>query len=165
MEHAKAGFVYTIETIRDGEVIDTEVVHNLIPYEGINYLLDAGLKGATPYTNWYIGLYEGNYTPTPNDTMATFPAAATELTAYAETQREPLVLGATAMGAADNMASKAEFTGTTDGKRAMGGFVASTPAKGASTGVLISAVKFSSPKPIDAGTILRVTAGFSIASI
>lgn len=161
---AKAGFVYTIETIKDGKVIDREVVHNLLPIEGINYLISTGLKGGAAFGAWYIGLFEGAYTPVPGDTAATFPTAATELTAYSESTRRALTLGTVAAGAADNQASKGTFTGTTNGKIVQGGFVASAPAKGATTGVLISAVRFSSPKHLDSGTVLLVTAGFSIVS-
>lgn len=161
---AKAGFTYTLETIKNGKVIDREVVHNLLPIEGLNYLIGAGLKAASPYTTWYVGLFEGAYTPVPGDTMAAFPAAATELTAYEESTRRTLVLGAIADGTVDNLASKAEFTGTTDGKQAAGGFIASSPTKGATSGVLISAVRFTSPKALDDGTVLRVTGGFAITS-
>lgn len=164
MEHAKAGFVYTIETIRDGEVVDTEVVHNLIPTEGLNYLLNAALKGGTPVAAWYVGIFEGDYTPVAGDTMATFPTAATESTAYSEAQRRPLVLGATTAGATDNTASKAEFTGNAAGKVIYGGFVASQPAKGATSGVLVSAVRFAAAKNLGVGDILRVTAGFALSS-
>jgi hypothetical protein len=165
MEHATAGFEYLIETIKDGVVIDSEVVHNLIPTEGINYLINAGMKGATAVSSWYIGLYEGSYTPVAGDTASTFPAAATELTAYSEAARQALVLGTVAAGSVDNTASRAQFTGTTNGKLVRGGFVTSAPTKGAATGTLISAVQFSSPKALDLGTILRVTAGFSITSV
>lgn len=164
MEHAKAGFIWTIEAIKDGVVVDKETIHNLIPVEGINYLISAGLKGGTPITNWYVGLYEGAYTPVPGDTAAAFTTAATELTAYSETTRQALTLGAVANGTSDNTASLAAFTGTTNGKLAQGGFISSAPTKGAASGTLISAVKFSSPKSFDAGTILRVTAGFAISS-
>ena len=164
MEHAKAGFTYTLETVKNGQVIDKEVVHNLIPVEGINYLINTGLKAGAAFPAFYVGLFEGAYTPLPADTMATFPAAATELVAYAETTRRALVLGAVSAGAVDNVASKAEFTGTTNGKLAHGGFICSAPAKGAATGVLISAVRFTSPKTLDAGTVLRVTGGFQITS-
>lgn len=164
MEHAKAGFVYTVETIRNGEVVDTEVIHNLIPTEGINYLIGAGLKGATPVTSWYVGLFEGDYSPVAGDTMATFPGNATECTAYVETARPALTLGTVSGGTVDNTASKAEFTGNATGKLVKGGFISSVPTKGATTGVLVSAVRFTTPKSLDAGSTLRVTAGFSIFS-
>lgn len=164
MDHAKAGFTYLIETIKDGVVIDSETVHNLIPTEGINYLISTGLKGGAAITSWYVGLYEGAYTPIAGDTAATFPAAATESTAYAETARQALTLGTVSGGSVDNSASLAQFTGNTNGKVIQGGFIVSAPTKGAATGTLISAVKFSSPKPFDAGIILRVSAGFQITS-
>lgn len=160
----KAGFLLTVESLKDGVVVGREVVHNLIPIEGINYLIAAGLKGVAPYPSWYIGIYEGNYTPVPADTMAAFPQSATESSAYVEGQRQPLVLGAPSLGAADNSNSMAVFTGNTTGKFIQGGFISSTPAIGASAGVLISAVRFSSPKNFDAGNVLRITAAFSISS-
>jgi hypothetical protein len=164
MDYAKAGFTYLIEAVKDGVVVDSEVCHNLIPIEGINYLINAGLKGGTAYSSWYVGLFSGTYAPLTTDTAASFATAATELTTYAETNRVALTLGTVASGTADNTASLAQFTSNTNGLYARGGFISSAPTKGALTGVLISAVAFSSPKAFDSGTILRVTAGFSIAS-
>ena len=75
----RAGFDYLIEIVdRDGNVRDTERVHNLMPGEGLNYVLGAALKGAAQITSFYVGLYEGNYTPVAGDTAATFPVSATE---------------------------------------------------------------------------------------
>ena len=164
MEHAQAGFTWTIDVIKDGVVVDSETQHNLIPVEGINYLISAGLKGGTPLTSWYIAPFSGTYTPVPTDTAATFPAAATELTTYAETARQALVLGTVAAGQADNSASTAVFTSNANGVTVKGGFITSAATKGAATGTLISAVQFSSPKAFDSGTILRITAGFAITS-
>lgn len=164
-EQLRVGFVWTLETIKQGVVVDRERVHNLVPEEGLHYLINAGLRNGTPFANWYIGIYEGNYVPVPGDTAATFIAAATELTAYSETTRRPLTLAAPVGGATDNSAARAEFTGTTNGKQALGGFIISTATKGAASGVLASAVRFPSPRPLDAGTILRATAGFSFVSI
>lgn len=161
---AHFGFTYTVETIKDGKVIDREVVKNLIPIEGLNHIGDVALNGATQITTWYVGLFEGAYTPTPSDVMATFPTAATECTAYTG-DRKALDLAAFSGGAADNQANRAEFVGTTDGKLVQGGFVSSSPTKGATTGVLISAVRFPSPKTLDNGTTLRVTAAFNSASV
>lgn len=167
MNGINLGFTWHIERVRlsDGAVLDSEVAHNLVPVEGLNHIISVALKNGVPFANFYVGLYEGAYTPVPTDKATTFPAAATELTAYEQTTRQPLVLGTVDNGTVDNVAAKAEFTGTTNGKFAQGGFISSAPTKGAATGVLISAVKFPSPKPLDAGTILRVTAGFSAISI
>ncbi len=161
---ARGGFEYVVETVRNGQVVGIETVHNLLPTEGVNYLIDAALKAGTAYPKWYMGLFEGAYTPVPEDTMSTFPGAAAELLTYSQIQRPGIVFGGTARGGVDNSGSKAEFTGSVDGKLVRGGFICSAPAKGATTGVLLSAVRFYSPKTLDAGTILRVTGGFSITS-
>jgi hypothetical protein len=158
----RIGLTYLIETIRDGEVVAVERVHNLMPNEGIAHMLAATFKGAAQVTTWYLGLYEGNYTPNANDTAATFTAAATECTTYSEATRPAWVEGA-ATTTIDNAASKAEFTSTAD-KTVYGGFLSSNPTKGAASGVLGSAVKFNSPKFFGTGTVLRVTAGFTFAS-
>ncbi len=164
MEQTKASFHYTIETVKDGVVIDTDKVFNLIPHEGLNYIINTALRNGVPFPDFYVGLYEGNYTPAPGDTMASFPLAATETSAYAEASRPTMELGVPLNGTATNVANKAEFTGVTNGRSAQGGFISSSPSKGSSSGVLVSAVRFTSPRPLDAGTVLRVTCGFSIVS-
>lgn len=161
---AGAGFNYVIEVVdRFGHVSQREEVHNLIPLEGLNHVMNVLLKAATQVPTWYIALYEGNYTPDTNTTAATFPAAATECTAYTPTSRVEFVEGTVAAGAADNSASRAEFTFTA-AKTIYGGVITSAAAKGATTGVLISAVRFASPKVLDVGSTLRVTAGLSLVS-
>jgi len=162
---ARAGWVWTIEASEDGKVINTQKVHNLFPIEGLNNMLGVWLKGVTQPSNFYVGLFEGNYTPVPGDTAAGFPAAATELTTYDETTRVLLELGDVAAGAVDNSADRAVFTGSTNGKSVTGGFITTAPAKGATTGVLASAVRFSSPQSFNDGTILRVTCSFQIVSL
>lgn len=165
MTKLAAGFTYTFDTLKNGILVAREVHHNLVPIEGLNYLLSVGFKAGVAYPNFYMGLYEGAYTPVPGDTAATFPAAATELVAYAEATRLPLDFGAVAAGSMDNSANRVEFTGTTNGKQVRGGFISSSPTKGSATGILVSAVQFPSPKPLDAGAVLRATAAFSIVSL
>jgi hypothetical protein len=162
-QHIEAGVVYEVELVRKGQVIARERVHNLMPTEGLNHLISVGVKGGTQIGTWYIGLFEGNYTPLATDTAAAFPAAATECTAYDETTREEFVDGAAAAGAVNNSASKAEFT-LNASKTLYGAFMASAPAKGATTGVLLSAARFASPKAGEAGDIIRVTGGLTLAN-
>lgn len=159
----KAGFRYLVEVVKDGVVIDSEVADNLMPTEGLNHMLGVTIKSVAAAPTWYIGLYEGNYTPVLTDTAALFPAAATETVAYSEATRVEFVEGAVAAGAVDNSASKAEFTFTAN-KTVYGGFISSASAKGGVTGALLSAVRFASPKVLEIGAILRVTAGFTLAS-
>lgn len=161
---AVAGFRYLVETIdKDGIVIESEVVDNLIPTEGINHILSVAFKGSSQVTTWYLGLFEANYTPAIGDTAATLPGLATESTAYTSGTRVAWVSGAVAGGSVDNVASRAEFTANAT-KTIYGGFLSSSPAKGAATGVLTSIVRFASPRVLDSGSILRVTAGLTITS-
>ena len=163
-ETIRPGFTYLIEHVRNGEVIDQEVTHNLVPIEGLNHFAGVALKGVTPVSTWYIGLYEGNYTPQLSDTAASLPGNATEVTAYDEATRVALVLGSVSGGAVSNAASPAEFTASAT-KTIRGGFISSASGKGATTGVLASVIKFTTPKALDDGDVLRVTAGFTFASI
>jgi hypothetical protein len=161
--HGRIGFRYVFEHIRDGVVIDTEIVDNIIPAEGIAYILNAAVNGGAQFTSWYIGIFEANYTPLTGDTMATFPASSTESTAYDEAARVPLVDGALASGLWSNAASPAEFTMNAP-KTIYGGFITSGSVKAGTTGVLLSAVKAGTSKPVIAGDVLKVTAGITLSS-
>lgn len=161
----RAGFDYLIEIVdREGRVRDTERVHNIMPTEGLNYTLAAALKGGAQIIAFSVGLYEGNYTPVATDTATNFPVNATESIAYAELTRVALTLGTVIGGSVDNSAARAEFTANAT-KTFHGGFISSSNAKGSVSGVLVSAVRFSSPKQLVAGEVLRVTAGFVLLSV
>lgn len=137
----------------------------MIPVEGLNYLWSAALKAGTQYPNLYVGLFKGDYTPQPGDTMATFPGLATEQILYSETARVPLLLGSVALGAVDNEDNVATFTGTTATEMATGGFISTSPTKGSTTGVLIAAVRFPSPLPLGVGNRVEITAPFTAISV
>mgnify|MGYP003515663090 CR=1 FL=1 len=53
------------------------------------------------------------------------------------------------------------FTGS---KTVYGGFMTSAPAKGATTGALVSIVRFPSPRVLDPDSVLRVTAGIVLTT-
>jgi hypothetical protein len=163
----KAGFVYLIQVFNpDGteDPAQREIVKNLMPTEGINHMLDVLLKNGVNVPTWYIGLYANNYTPIAGDTMATFPGTAGEITGtYDEATRVEWVEGAIAGGAVDNTASPAEFTFNAN-QTVRGGFMSSVSTKGGTSGFLISAVKFASPKNMTADGVLRVSGGFTVIS-
>ena len=164
-ETQSVGFEYTVEVLdKDGNVTDREVVHNIMPIEGIHHVLNTVLKGGAQVAQWHIGLYESAHTPTPNDIMATFPTQAVETTEYVSTTRMPFTPGTLTAGSVDNSANSAEFDFTTT-KLIYGGFLSSSSAKGSTSGVLLSAVRFGSPKSVDSSSTLRVTAGFTMASL
>lgn len=164
-ENSQLGFEYTIEVVdKDGNVTDREVIHNLMPLEGIHHVLGTVLKSGTQVTLWYIGLFQAAYTPTTNDVMSTFPALATEATDYTSSTRIAFEPGTISAGSVDNVGNEAEFAFTTT-RTIYGGFIGSSSAKGSTSGVLLSAVRFGSPKSVDASSTLRVTAGFTMASM
>lgn len=163
-EDIRSGFLWEIELVApDGTVLEREVVKNLVPTEGLNHFASVLFKGGTPNATWYVGLFEGNYTPIAGATAATIAAASTETTAYDEATRVEWVEGTVASGALDNTASKAEFTFNAN-KTIYGGFLVSSSTKAGTTGVLASLVRFSSPKTPEAGAVLRVTAGLAFTS-
>lgn len=157
------GLLWVVEEVdrRTGAVRSREIIHNLMPTEGWNYLLNVGMKGSAQITNWYTGIYEGNYTPTVADTAAGIAAASTECTTYAESTRQVWTGGTVSGGSVSNSASTANFTSTSN-KTIYGGFVVSASAKGATTGTLISVVRFSTSKNFDTNTVLRVTAPITL---
>ena len=162
---AEAGLIWTLRlTHADGRVED-EVVHNLIPQEGLTLQQGNTFLGTGQVTSWFIALYEGNYTPVSTLTAATFVAAATETTAYTSSTRIAFVPAAVSPGAIDNSASPANFVfnSVTD-KIIYGGVITSSSVKGSGSGVLISAVRFASPKTCENGATLQVIAGNSLIS-
>lgn len=164
MDNTHVGFEYLVETFKDGELVDSFTVHNLMPTEGVNAMLNTMFKSASQVGTWYIGLYEGNYTPVIGDTAATFPGAATETTAYIAATRVAWVPGTPSAGILDNSASKAEFD-MNAAKTIYGAFMSSASAKGATSGVLVSAVRFPSPRVLDSDSILKITAGITLTSV
>lgn len=161
---AGVGITYDIEQVRAGAVIDAFQFHNLIPAEGLNHVTGVVLKGVPQVSSWFIGLFEGNYTPTPSDTAASFSGTAVECFSYLPATRAALVAGAVVGGTVDNTASRAEFTFTAD-KTIYGAFVTPSSAKGGLVGPLLSAGRFAAPKNVSTGDVLRVTASFTAASV
>lgn len=182
----KGGFKYNIEHIRsvermkamglsieglerkdfegvDSVVLSTEDVTNLIPTEGLNYILGAALTGVSQISAWYIALFEADYTPVAGITAASFTADSTESTAYDEATRVAWTAGSIAAGAVSNTASKAVFTMNTT-KTIYGIGQLSASAKSATTGTLVSAARFASSKAVVDNDILNVTSSFTLTS-
>jgi hypothetical protein len=182
----KGGFKYNLEHIRsvermqamglsidgherkmyngvDSVVLSTEDVTNLIPTEGLNYVLGAALTGVSPISSWYIALFEGDYTPVAGVTAASFPGAATECTAYDESTRQAWTPGAVAAGSVNNSASKAVFTMNAT-KTVYGLAQTSQSAKSSTSGTLVSVARFASAKSVVDDDILNVTSTLTMTS-
>lgn len=152
----KCGFVYTVEALdKDGNLLERERVHNVMPVEVLNYIVSAAFKQGPQFGQWYAGLYQGSYAPTGQEEMATFPSMAQEFTGYEGAGRPAIVFGPVANGRVDNMASPIELTFTQD-VEVRGGFVTNGSGKGSTSGLCASVVRFSSPKRPGVGGVLRI---------
>jgi hypothetical protein len=158
------GGVFQGQIVRDGKVIDEFEDHNLVVNEGLNHLLDVLLHGSTQVTTWYLGVFEGNYTPVATVTAATITSASTECTAYDETTRQQYNEAAASSQSTTNSANKATFTFNAT-KTVYGAFLASASAKSATTGTLFSAAAFSSSKSVVSGDQLLLTYTFTASSV
>ena len=166
MEIYKPGFVYTVEHIGvDGKIKSVEKVHNLMPTVALDYILNASFKGGSQYSTFYLSVFTANYTPQASDTMTTFIASCSEDTTYTTsgTNRLTLTLPAVVGSAITTSASPNEFA-YTGAATIRGGFITTGLTRGATAGLLVSAVLFSSAKVLAAGESLRVPIGFALVS-
>lgn len=166
---AAAGFRgnYHFEHVRDGIVIDEWDESNLIPLEGLNFILNVLTQAATTKVNtWYVGLGVGDYTVAATDTGANIVGAgrADETSLYAEAARQALVLPASTAASLTNTASKAVFTANAT-VVVTNAFVVSTSPKADATGTLLSSLKLTVAKTLEAAEELRVTFTLSAASV
>lgn len=142
---------------------------NLLPDEGLIYLLTAGLRNASRYSNWFLSLFAANYTPLANLTAASYPATASEITSqtegYTETTRRGWTTADPTTPAMDNLASKAAFTIATAGSLVVNGAALhSESAKGATTGKLVSATKFAQQRTLYNTDVFNVAYRVQLAS-
>lgn len=158
------GGVFTVEHMRDGELIDTWQAPNIVTNEGLNHTLNVLLNGGTQVGTWYIGLFEGNYTPVSTVTAATITAASTECIAYDETVRQTYVEAVATAQVTTNTASKATFTMNAT-KTIYGAFLVSASAKSATSGTLLAAAPFSASKAVVATDQLLVTYAITASSV
>lgn len=151
-------FDYELMRLRKGrrELVDKWSSHNLVVNEGLNHMLDVVLHNGTQVTTWYVGVFEGNYTPVAGDTAATFPTNATECTAYDEATRQAYNEAAPSSQSITNSASKATFTFNAS-KTIYGGFLSSVSTKGGTTGTLMAADRAATSKLVVAADQLLVT--------
>jgi hypothetical protein len=128
---------------------------NLLPDEGLLYMLTVGLYNGAKVPTWYLSLYAANYTPLPGLTAASYPATASEITSgtegYTEATRQIWLPSAPTPSpvAIDNVANQTLFTiATASSLTVNGAALMSEPTKGAITGTLVSATKFNAPRTL-----------------
>jgi hypothetical protein len=145
-------------------VIDEFEVENLVVNEGLNDLLNVYFNSGTQKPSWYMGLFEGNYTPVATDTAAGIASAATESSAYASATRPAWTPASPASQSITNAASRASFVFNAT-KTIYGAFLISNNTKGGTAGVLFSASRFASAKNVASADELLLTYAFSASSV
>lgn len=161
--HTKAGFVYRLKLVdAHGNAIHSDTASNLIPSEGLDHMQSILFAGDTAPATLYVGLYKGNYTPTPDVTAATIAGLAQEFTSYAAVARPAIAFGPVAGGyVATSTEVEFDFTGSAS---IYGGFVSTSSVKDGTSGVLWSAARFPSPKPASADLKMMLSIGFMLVS-
>jgi predicted RecA/RadA family phage recombinase len=124
-----------------------EHFHNKVVNGGLTYLLSAGIANGTKIGTWYLAPFKGNVTPLASWTAANFTANSTELTEYDESTRQTFVTPGASAQNVNNTASPAVITINAT-VTAYGAALISNSAKSGTTGTLLSAGLFSTPKAL-----------------
>jgi hypothetical protein len=159
----RVGGVFNGQIVRNGEVIDEFDCQNLVVNEGLNSLLDVYLGGDSAIPTWYLGLFQGNYTPVATITAANIAATATECVDYDEANRPTFTPANAGSQSITNSASRAAFTFNAT-RTIYGAFLVSSSVKNGTAGVLFSAARFGTAKNVVDDDQLLLTYSFSAAS-
>ncbi len=156
------GFTYTPEIVYpDGRIETGPPVCNLIPQDGIDFLMGMVRATTSPIANWYLFLYEGNYVPAADADSSILQTTIQESLAYDEATRPLWNNDYDGIGVADNAANRAIFTFNAT-KTIYGAGICSVAAKGSASGLLLSVARFSSPKITEPGAEFRLTGGLTL---
>jgi len=155
-QNLSVGGVFSHEVIRAGRSMGLLHDHNKIVNEGLNDLLQTYLGNGTQIPTWYVGIFEGNYTPVAGDAAASIATNSTESIAYDEATRPEWVDAAAAAQSISNTASKAVFTINAT-KTIYGALLVSTSTKAGAVGKLFSASRFATSRSVVAADQLLIT--------
>ena len=155
----RAKGIYTI--FIDGKEVGQ--YENLVPDEGLIYLLKSGVLGQSQISNWYIALFSGNVNPSSNWTASNFASVASGIISstegYSETSRPQWMPNSTTPTSPtiSNSNSLATFSIVCSSSiNIAGAALLSSPTKGGTTGVLLSAVRYNSPHTLNNGSSFQV---------
>ena len=146
------------DRINGGEWTRTE---NLIPTEGLAHILNVAL-GTTPKpASYHLALFSAAAQPSANWTAASFASTASEIVSmtegYSAATRPTWTPTNTSTNSIDNMAAVAKVTmKTASSLTVQGAAMLTTSAKGGTTGALISASKYASPRVFQDGDTYEI---------
>ena len=134
---------------------------NLIPTEGLAYILNVAL-GTTPKpAGYYLALFSAAAQPAANWTAASFATTASEIVSstegYSSATRPTWTPANTATNSIDNMTAVAKVTmKTASSLTVQGAAMLTSSAKGGTTGALISASKYATPRVFQDGDTYEI---------
>lgn len=147
----KPGFMYRFQHRRNGVLLADVTVHNIVPAEGLNYLIDTFFIGSI---DWYCGIIVNNGTLNFNnaDTAGKITTEAPNFPTTNAWQEEVNISGGnrlllafgTISGSGNAIATPVVFTMTGSGLLG-GGFIATSEPIGSTLGRLYSEVSQVSP--------------------
>ena len=128
-----------------------QTTRNLVVNEGLAHLLNVALGSKAKPAGYYLALFSGSTAPAANWTAANFAAVASEITSltegYTNATRPQWVGADTATNSIDNFGSVAKVTIATSSQLTVtGAAMLSNSVRGGTSGVLISATKYSAAR-------------------
>lgn len=157
----KVGGYFEAQIVRNGEVVDEFEAPNMVVNQGLTSILDVYFRGTSSPGAWYIGLFQGNYTPVATVTAAQIASASNETSDYDEPTRPQWQPGAVSAMEVSNSANRATFTFNAS-RTLYGAFMISSSTKGGTAGVLAAAARFGSSRAVASGDQLLLT--YSVAA-
>lgn len=146
------------DRINGGEWTRTE---NLIPTEGLAHILNVAL-GTTPKpASYHLALFSAAAQPAANWTAASFATTASEIVSstegYSSATRPTWTPANTSTNSIDNMAAVAKVTmKTASSLTVQGSAMLTSSTKGGTTGALISASKYATPRVFQDGDTYEI---------
>ena len=135
------------ELIRNGRVIDEFAFGNIFVNQGLDTILDVVFRGASAPGSWFVGLFQGSYSPVATVTAATIASTANELVDYDEATRPAWTPGALSNRTVSNSAARATFTFNA-ARTVRGAFLVNSSVKNGTAGVLAAAAAFGTPRSV-----------------
>lgn len=154
---------YSGKIIRQGRIIHEWEDENLVVNEGLNDLLNTYFNNGSQISSWFLGVFQGNYTPVATDTAATIASNSTECSSYTNATRPAWTNAAPSAQAITNSGSPATFTFNAS-QTIYGAFLISNSAIGGTGGKLFSAAQFGTSKSVVSTDQLLLTYSFSASS-
>ncbi len=134
------------------------------PEQGRNYVLDVAVNDGNKIANWYILLFENDYTPQESDTAQNIVSRAGEITTYAEGTRPAFTVSTPTGGGVNNQGNIAQVT-LNAAKTVRGFAIVSSAGKGTSTGTLLAVQRLDSARAYNSGDVVKIPATLLLANV